>query len=395
VSCEVFQDFERLAPLREAWDDAVLRTGGSVYMTYDWVRLWWQFYGGTAQLRVFVFSAGGLVVAVLPLYIDTLGWGPARLRVARLVGSNIPPKVFDPPVPANMAGDLFAAVLGRLFTRERCDVLSLGPVSERHLPLSALRIACERQPGLVGRIDALDGVHSVFRLPADMEAYYGALSKKESKNRKYYVRLLKKECDAGVDVVTDSLAVIREFELFAEQHRQQWHAEGKSGHFGAWPRALDFNRALVEAQARLGRVRFIRILANDRVIAYQYIFAFGDRYYWELPSRAVEPKWERFSLGPTGIVTMIDEGIAERMAEVEGGLGHYDYKVRLGAKEYPARTYRIVTGGLSPRMRFGAFSAIATVVRLAYHKLWYRRIAPRLPPAFWRPQWRLWLRLDF
>jgi hypothetical protein len=30
-----------------------------------------------------------------------------------------------------------------------------------------------------------------------------------------------------------------------------------------------------------------------------------------------------------------------------------------------------------------------------YHKIWYRRIAPRLRAFAHRPQWSLWLRLDF
>ena len=93
-----------------------------------------------------------------------------------------------------------------------------------------------------------------------------------------------------------------EFETFVEQHSAQWMAEGRPGHFGAWPRALEFNRELVRTQGALGRVRFSRILADDKVVSNQYVFAFGDSYFWELPARAMGPKWDRLSLGPAGVI---------------------------------------------------------------------------------------------
>jgi CelD/BcsL family acetyltransferase involved in cellulose biosynthesis len=396
LSYEVFHDFAGVEHLRAAWDDAVARTGGSVYMTYDWARLWWSFYGRSAALRLFVFSAGGRIVAILPLYIDTIGWGPLRLRVARLVGANIPPKVFSPPVPAWCAREVFEQALPALFARDRCDLLSLGPVSDEEHWKESVPGFCQSRPDIVASCTAAKGVHSVFHLPADMEAYYASLSKNERKNRrKYELRLLGKEHDTRVDVIKEPAGASAEFERFAEQHRRQWLAEGKSGHFGAWPDALAFNRALVAAQAKAGRVRFIRIVADGEVVASQYTFAFAGRYYWELPARAIEPRWDRFSLGPSGIVTMLAQGIEEGVTRVEGGLAHYDYKVRLGAKEYATWTYRVVPAGSATRVRVALFSIARTALSLAYHKVWYRRVMPRLPRFLWRPQTRLWLALDF
>jgi hypothetical protein len=380
LSCRVFADFAGLDDLRTTWDDAVLRSGGSIYMTYDWVQLWWQFYGKSAELRLFVFWADERVVAVMPIYIDTLGWGPCRCRVARLVGANIPPKVFTPPVPDEFAAGVIAEVLAQLFCRDRCDLLSLGPVSELEQWTERLETACKLRADLVGQCIMSNGVHSVFHLPAGMDEYYSALSKNERKNRrKYELRLLKKDYDTSVEVVSDAALLSEAFEHFAEQHRQQWLAERRTGHFGAWPLALDFNRAVVEAQGKLGRLRFIRIVANGQVVANQYTFAFGDRYYWELPARAVDPKWDRFSLGPSAIVTMLAQGIAEGATRVEGGLAHYDYKVRLGAKEYAALTFCIVAARLPSRVRFAFVSIARNCLRLVYHRVWYRRIMPRLP----------------
>ena len=392
----LFRDFADLDYLRTHWDQACLRAGGSVYMTYDWLRVWWEFYGGGAELRLFVFFNGETIEAIVPIYIHTLGWGPLRFRVARLVGANIPPKVFDPPVPEWCAGDVMGQVVDQLFTKDACDLLSLGPVSEFQPITKCIDTVCAQRAGLVKQPKLLKGVYSVFHVPSSMEDYYASLSKNERKNRrKYELRLLAKEFETRADVVSDAPAVAREFEHFAEQHRKQWAAERKTGHFGAWPGALDYNRALVRAQGDAGRVRFIRIIANGEVIASQYTFAFGDRYFGELPARAVDQKWDRFSLGPTGIVTMIDQAIKEGISRVEGGLAHYDYKVRLGAKEYSTLTFRIVGRRSISRARFVLHSFIRACWSYGYNKLLYRRIMPRLPRAFWRPRWEKWLRMDF
>ena len=394
--CQLENRFASLDSLREAWDQAATELGGSVYLSYDWTRTWWEFYGAGKELRLFLFWAGSRIVGVVPVYIDSLGWGPLRFRIARLVGANIPPKVFNPPVHADWANRIFEAILVQLFEQDGCDVLSFGPVSELQKSIGILEAFCRERSDLVGTFEVAESVHSVFWLPPNMEDYFVALSKNERKNRrKYELRLLKKEYDTQVEVLSDPAKATEEFEHFARQHAQQWRAEGKTGHFGAWPRALEFNRALVRAQGRLGRLRFIRILANDEVIANQYLFAFGDTYYWELPARAVGPQWERFSLGPTGIVTMIDAGIREGKVRLEGGLAHYEYKVRLGAKEYAVKTVRIAARRTGARWRVCVFGLLRSCVGLLYHKIWYRRIAPRLPSVFWRPQWMLWLRLDF
>lgn len=389
LSCRVYRSFAELETLRETWDAAVLALGGSVYMTFDWCRIWWQFYGAQKELRVHIFTQAEQIVAIIPLYLEDLGLRPLRLRVARLVGANVPPKVFNPPVDPACSAQVFESLLARLFAQDQCDILSFGPVSGLHQASDTL--------AQIGQCYSVErGVHSVFWLPKSMDEYYGALSKNERKNRrKYELRLLSKEYQVTTDVIREPVAAAAEFERFVPQHTAQWRQQAKPGHFGAWPSATEFNRALVQSQSKLGRTRFIRILANGEVISSQYAFALGDTYYWELPARTVGNEWERFSLGPTGIVTMIAAAIQEGLARIEGGLAHYDYKLRLNAKEHPTRTFRFISGRSRSRVAARLFNLWRLGLLFGYHKIWYRRIGPRLPQGFSSSQWRVWLRSDF
>src|ERR1035437_1242609 len=352
LRCKLETSLHGLDDLRMEWDDAVVRLGGSIYMSYDWVRTWWEFYGAGRALRIFLFSSADKVVGILPLYIDSLGWGPLRFRVARLVGANIPPKVFDPAIDETFAEKIFEAVLVQLFQEDKCDLLSLGPVSELHKSTAQLAGVCRLRTDLVAQCRTkVEGVHSVFCLPPTMDEYFEGLSKSERKKRKYEIRLLRKECDVSVDVLKDPRALDVEFERFATQHTAQWEAEGKAGHFVAWPKGREFNQALVRAHAPLGRVRFVRIIAGGEVVSNQYVFAFGDSWYWELPGRAMGQQWERLSLGPAGLITTVEAAIQEGKRRLEGGIGHYEYKVKLGAKEHKLLRVRVLANGLGSRLR--------------------------------------------
>jgi hypothetical protein len=390
------RSFLALEGLRQKWDEAVIALGGSIYMSYDWSRTWWEFYGTGKELRIFLFSAADRIVGIVPIYIDRIGFGPARCSIARLVGANIPPKVFDPPIHKDFAAKILAEILVQLFEKDGCDVFSLGPMSEQHGPTHGLESAARASNGLVGSFHVTRGVHTIFWLPSSMEEYFEALSKNERKNRrKYELRTLRKEYEAKVEVVSDPAKVDQEFEDFVGQHTLHWNAQGMPGHFRAWPKATEYNRALVKAQGNLGRMRFVRILANNQVIANQYAFAFGNSYVWELPARAVGEQWERFSLGPTGIVTMIDAAIKEGKSRLEGGLAHYDYKLRLNAKEHATLAFRMARNRSVSRVRLALMNLCRLCLLVGYHKIWYQRIRPRIPALRGRPQWGLWLRLDF
>src|SRR5262249_44043696 len=157
--------------------------------------------GDGKQLRIFIFRSAEAIVGIVPMYIDTIGAGPFRIRITRLVGAKIPPKVFNPPIHPEFAPQIFKCVLEQLLETDSCDVLSFGPVSELHPPAAALQTACASLPDLVASCENTTGVHSVFLLPRSTEEYYASLSKNERKNRrKYDLRMMRKDYEVTVDI---------------------------------------------------------------------------------------------------------------------------------------------------------------------------------------------------
>jgi CelD/BcsL family acetyltransferase involved in cellulose biosynthesis len=397
LQAEVYENFEDLCILQPEWDAFVEKLNAPVYMSYDWCRIWWQIYGSGKDLRIYVFSGNGQIVAIVPIYIDCLTVGPLNLKVARLVGANIPPRIFDPPINKDWANLVFETIALKLFGEDNCDVFSLGPVSSLYPLISDIKKLSEGQINVIGQMEEHSAdVHSFFILPETFEGYLGSLSKNERKNRrKYQLRYLKKSFAIQTDILTSWNEIREEFQKFVEMHTAQWRSEGKPGHFGAWPKSVDFNFALVKQLSEQGRVRLIRIRADDEAISYQYSFAFGDCYFWQLPARKIGASWEQYSLGSTSLVNMIKIAIEEGMKRIEAGLAHYDYKIRLGAKEYPATTIFFTANDLGSRFRYFIFRSIFSVINVIYYKIWYRRLQPHLPKRLQPGIWSLWIRFSF
>lgn len=392
----ISDSFEKIEQLREAWDKFVIENAGTIYMSFDWCRVWWEYYGRGKQLEIFIFYQRDQIVGLLPMYISSLGIPPLNLKVARLIGANIPPKVFDPPVKEEWIATVVETVLFNLISTKKCDVVSIGPLSDKHLALPVLRDAPARWPEVVGsETESSMGVYSFFLLPETFEAYLNSLSNKERKKYTYESRYLKKHFNVGIHVVKDQSDIENEFSKFKEMHTLQWKEEGRPGHFQAWPNAQAFNLELTKTFAQRGNLRLFRHTGENCHLAYQYSFAFGDTYYWQLPARIIESKWSKFSLGSIGVIDMIKMAIDEGITKIEAGIGHYDYKIKLGAQEHPARIVRVVTNRFGSKLRLLAFRALFSFIDIFYHKIWYRRLQPRLPAIFQRPIWQLWIDLSF
>ena len=395
----VHSDFASLDGLREAWDALAIKLKASVHMSYDWQRVWWEFYQGARQLRVFTFFSDDDLVGIVPTYLDTFGAGPLRFRVARLVGASIPPHLLQPPVRETFMPAVCETVFRHLFEVEDCDCISIGPVSDQWSGRHELLAGGPRLPELVGRTETIAvDVHAVFSLPDTFEKYLDSLSKSERKRRRNYdLRLLRKEFETTVEVVSAPERVADEFERFMAEHASQWRAEaGHAGHFKSYPRAEDFNRTVVKTQGGLGRMRFIRLVANGQVIANQYVFAFGDAYYGELLARVTGREWDRFSLGRTAVAIAIQKAIEEGMSRLEGGIGGYDFKSQLGAQKFGVSCLRFVRRNPSSLRKAQIYaSCLRPLVALAYDKIWYRRILRKLPARWQRPRSFYWLRWDF
>lgn len=377
--------------VRQDWNDLVLRSGADIYQTFEWCEVWWRYYGAGRELHVWLYYRGEQLVGVIPAFTETVRLGLVRLRLAKLISADHTINLCNLPVLTDVFAQVIRHAVEELLGRESCDVLLFGPLAGPTARVDAL-LAAASETGLVAQADLLgDDCNTYFSLPESYEAYLGSLEKKPRNNLTRATAAITKTHRTAYDVLTSPAEVRRGFEEFSRMHENQWKSAGKLGHFGDWPRGLEFNRDLVETFAKQGAVRFFRIIADDLVVSSQFCFVCGRTTYFRLPARLTGAPWDRCSLGVLSLVHKLKVSIADGQRSAESGRGHYDYKLQYGGHEVPLRTVQLIRRGRGVRARVRAFRKLAALVEAGYYKLVFVRLAPRLP-LLQRPLARFYIR---
>ncbi len=379
---QLVDSLEALADIRYEWDGFVEQSGSDIYFTVDWLEMWWKHYGKRRTFHGVVVRDGAHIVGVLPFCVQRVWAGPAPVRLAKFVGADSTLPVFTPAIADGFEEQAMRLALKSLFDDADCDAVSLSPLSGLSRAAGAAERAAAGEGFGIVRSDS-PGVHTVFRFPASFDEYLQNLSSSQRQTHRRFLRKLKSEYDIDFRTVSGDEAVAY-FDRFAELHAAYWQQRGKLGHFGDWPAGAEFNRDLIAAMADTGRVRFYEVAAqNGRVLAMEYCFVFGDRCYWRLPARDPDAELDKLRIGRVSLTEMFRMLIESGQRMVEGGPGHYEYKVRLGAEEHPLR--RVVISGRTRPARWRAALVVrwADLLQFAYYRGWFLKLRPKLglPPG--------------
>lgn len=386
-------NFDDAARCQAEWDGLVTRTGSDVYQTYDWCRIWWKYYGRGRRLHILLFFAADELVGLIPAFTEKLWLGPVSIRVARMVGADHTLTLCNLAISKERLKACVSMAKDYFLSQEQCDTFLVGPLAGPSADIEQIsEIGSEGGPRPALTIG--NSCNTYFSLPKDFKEYLANLGKKHRSNYTRNLNQLQKAHAVRFDVVSEASQVGLEFEQFSRLHAEQWAKEGKLGHFGDWPHALEFNREMVNALGGQGKVRFHRILAGDRVVSSQFCYVNGATNYWRLPARASEDEWLRYSFGYMGLIKMLEASIAEGHSIVEGGRGHYDYKLHFGGKEWPLRTVQFLGANSLAPAKIMLFRAASRIFTIGYYKILFARVAPRVR-ALRKPLWSAWIRRDW
>ncbi len=375
-TCRVFQDFAALAGLREEWDSLAAETA-DVYASFDWCRIWWQHYSYRRRLCVLAFRAGPRLVGLLPIHIERLWLGPVPLRIARLLGSDSTLAVLNPAVRPEWALQVYAEAMRQLLCGQHADLIAFGPLSGEHPHELQIRAACRATAPQTRLLhDRVIGVHASYALPEDFETYLRAV-KPARRNLQRGWRNLTAAHQAEMLTVAGPEALSL-YEEFVNLHTAQWQPLHKLGHFGDWPAAVDFNRDLLRTLTLRGRAGFHLLRADGRNVAMVYFLRFGAHEHWRLAAREIGPAWERVPLGILVQLHATEAAINSGVRRADDGPGRYQYKTALGATEYPLHSVLVARGTLG-RLKADGLCRVSDLVHLLYYRIWFGRIAPRLP----------------
>ena len=397
VETQVFNSFEQISDIRQEWDHFVEFLGCEIFLSYDWCRIWWKYYGDGRDLSIFVFRVSGRIVGIIPLFLENIQLGLLSVRVAKIVGSDFTLSQFSIPVKTDYMTPVLKA-FSLSMMELKWDVFYLGPIAGMYRDFERLTESfAQCLPETSHVVAGRQNVQTYFEIDGDFDKYISGLNKKERSNiRRSY---------KGIDNCLPELSQPLEscfaqksnldeyFTGFVSLHQSHWKKLGKAGHFGDWPCAEEFHRELAEINQDLGRLRLLKVSKGDKCFGYEYSYKIGQKYYQLLNACSDEEISNDISFGRINFCELIKKAIEDKINLIDSMRGKYEHKLRLGGKLVPMEALYIIQGSAPAKLKASLLQATARVINFCYYKLWYCRIAPKLSLAR-KPLWKTWIRTN-
>ncbi len=250
-----------------------------IYLTWDWVSLWWQHFGADeGELWLLeVRDETGTLVGIAPLMlVEVSPIRGIRWRQIEFIGTSLDLEHLDIISRRGREKEVLNAVLNHLKTEhKRWDVLCLNHLIDHSTTLALLR-QLDDPPWR--EIEAM--IAPVLFLPDNWDDFYSSLSKNKRKNQRRFRRVLDEQYPDGrwrwyvvtehseLDVAVDELIAL---------HQDTWEARGKLGAFAG--KRTDFFRDIARRFLERGWLLLSRLEFDGQLAASQFAYCYRGRVY--------------------------------------------------------------------------------------------------------------------
>ena len=254
----------------------------SIFLTWEWQRLWWRHYGQARQLCILAAWDGGKLLGLLPLYIEKRRLrGVLPVRKLRQIGAggDTAPDDLDPLLHAArmepVATALADHVIQHLAGWGVLDFNDLQPDA----PFTTALIDASRRNAAWLRVGEPSRI-TYGSLPATWNAFLAGLTS----NRREVVRRKRRKFEQldGARCIScwnEGAPLDAAFDRLAELHRLRW--TGRTDHPSfTTPEYLGFHRELMHALLARGRLRLLELELGGRSVAMLYGYRLGGSFYY-------------------------------------------------------------------------------------------------------------------
>ncbi len=379
----------------ESIEGQARRTGGSFFLSWEWLRTWWETFGGGPSTRAVdtghglaqdsapralpaslhkrlwvlaVWHPDGRLIGLAPWYIRTeRAGGVVPSRVVRWIGDGelVAPEYLDVIARSEDAADV-AQTIGQ-YLMERCDAWDLAEL-RRVLPGS---VAMQRLQAIVrgagGRaVAAAEPMPCPYvDLPPTWEEYAGRLSQNMRHNIQRRRKKLEKEFpEHAFTVGLPDGSVERALEVMREIHAKRKGAQGIVSPFTKTA-YIEFHRRLAKRLTRREQLYFSTLSLGGTVAAAQYGFRDGQTLYaYQI---AFDPAFGKYGVAQLLMGRIIETEIQRGTQRIDFMRGDEPYKY-----DWTSTEHRLVRVELSSQSIRGSLAAAVRKGRSQIGR-WLRR----------------------
>jgi CelD/BcsL family acetyltransferase involved in cellulose biosynthesis len=290
----------------------------------EWLRAWWDVFGGAADLRI--LSVGNQE--------NMIGLAPLQLKgdSASLIGSTDVCDYLDFIVAAGREGEFFDVLLDYL-DQQGIAHLELGLLRPDSTVLSYLVKVAENRGCAVST--SAEDITLEMELPASWDDYLGLLNGKQRHEVKRKLRRLSEAGDVNLRVVEDAAEIPEHMPTFFELFKM---SSSEKAAFMT-DQMTAFFQALAGAMAKSKIVKLYILELNDAPAAAAMCFDFNAALH--LYNSGFDPRFQSLSVGLLCNVLSIKDAIQSGRQKYDFLKGAETYKYRLGGREIPLYSCRI------------------------------------------------------
>jgi CelD/BcsL family acetyltransferase involved in cellulose biosynthesis len=392
---KTYSSLDDLALTQSEWDRCAEAAGCDISQTYDWCRIWWKYYGAARTLRIYEYRCGETLVAVIPLFFESLRLAPLPVKVGKIVASDCSNATICPIILKDYLPQVCKAFAHDVTSDADWDILHIGPVSGIYPHLDELVALIKQSLPPRFRANSVAGdMQTYFELAHSSGAQIRHFSAKQQRilRQKYRVlnEILGDDTPVRADFATET-DLEQVFDRFYEAHTKHWLGSNRNGHFGDWPQSKQFHFEMARKQLKRGRLRFLTVKAGEYFLGFKYAYRFGERCLEFLDARLDTEQFERASLGKIIFAEQAAKAAAEGVRRIDSLTGVYPHKLRAGGKLLPTHNIYITRTSLPAKLKVRIFTLLCSLLHVLYYKLWFSRMAPKMPFER-RPLRDFWIR---
>lgn len=314
--------FDQFQSLREDWDRLLIEARpDNMFLSFDWICRWWEFYGKDYELWTPVAEREGRVEGIQPMMLARRRDGTRRLLLLG-AGDILPNRVDVIAAPA-MRGEVTRAFWRFMAERsDAWDLLEFEDLPEDSPWVDLLTRELDGQAP-AARV-SVSSVNYTIALPASFQDYLQSRGAKTRADlRSHQRRLLKSFPTARYERVRTEPDLERVFDALVNLHQARWNQRGVEGAF-ADNRFADFHRESARAGLENGTLRLYYLEVENKTIGVCYWYRIGRRVSGY--QTAFDIDWRDHGVGNLVLTYALEQSIAEGAEEFDFLQGDEAYK---------------------------------------------------------------------
>jgi CelD/BcsL family acetyltransferase involved in cellulose biosynthesis len=326
VTVDVETGPEAFSRLEQEWKTLLPRSGAdTIFMTWDWQKTWWEWFGQGLRLCVVTIRDGKELVGLVPLYAEA---NATDQRTFRLAGGVELSDYLDLVVTADSREAQTYEVFWRWLTNDGGDswsLLDLHNVPASSPSIRRLPALAEASGDFLVSLD-MEEVCPVIALPSTWDEYLSSLSKKERHEIRRKLRKINREASFGHYYANDPASLHGDVQDFIALHRMSagpknvFMDEQKQGFF----------HALSEVALQNGWLRLAFLLVNGVKASAMLCFRYRDAF--QVYNSGYNPElYPELSTGIVLLAYCVQDAIEDGLAFFDFLRGEEEYKYRFGA----------------------------------------------------------------